>query len=441
MPNSAAAVRAVAPALYSLVVCTACVASHIAPDGPAMGPEVETDSAQLAPCPTALHGSAPAPMPGYGLTRSGRSDFELPGSAPLLSWELDLPQEADRDAPMVVAPEGRLYVPVGASRLVAVDDGASEGRLAWNLDLEGPYTGPVLLEDGTLLLMRRPSAEVREAVWLTPGGEIRRRVALPTKVYGPPLVDVSGSMYFTAEVGDNYETELLALRCDGTVRWRSPPLSGRPVVPALGHGGHILMTDRVVNEQGSEAWLLALDSASGETAFRTLLDADATIVGGPGVGDDGAIHVVLWTEGHRRTALVVLGPEGTLRYRVELPEEPWGGGTSSLSVGADGVVYVKEGQSVMAVSEQEVLWQREAHPNADEVGVIDARGWLLVGGGAANAVDGRDGSTRWSAAVAAYEESLPGGGVAIHFPGPATLGDRVLYFMASERRLRAASAP
>ena len=421
-------VRALVVAL--LAATPGCYLSHRA-ETPAEPPP-ESD------CPAALQLGAPAPMPGYCPTRERRSVYPIPERVPESRWVLDLPVEVGTQRPIVVGPRGRIYLPAGG-QLLAVDDLGAEGRLAWMVEVGGAFRGPFLLRDGSLLLVAFAPPDDTEAIWLDAAGAVTQRVPLEGRTTDA-AVDARGGIVRSVRTEDD-RAVIVRHDADGAVDWRSAPFEHAWARFALGRAGEVFVGEAAGSFDPGPATLTALDGETGDPRWAVELDPEAQLTGGPSVGSDGAVRAVLWTDGSTTTTLATVGPDGELR-RAALPEEPWGGGVHGLSVAADGTAYVKEGRALMAVAPGgEIRWQRDAHPNIDLGTTLDPDGALLIGGGGHTRLDGADGAERWVSAIEAHSEPTPGGGVRIHFPGVATVGDGVLYYMASDARLQAVGPP
>ncbi len=427
--------------LTLLVALSGCYLSHELEDPPAVdgGPGV----ARTSECPSALQVGAPSPIAGYCPTLANRSEWEAPASQPELAWELELPDEADRFAQLVVGPGGRIYVR-SSSRIFAVDDRGGRARLRWVKEFEGVPSSPVLLPDGTLFVTVRMGLDGSEGLWLADDGDIERRAPLPSGAGGSPIVGQSGRFYFRAPTGEDFQSVLVGWSpTEERELWRTRPFSSSYPRVALGPGDALYVLDPVLAADGRVPRITRVDGASGEVVWSTIIGApEEPINQGPAVGPDGAIHAIVWTERTTVTTLVTLEPSGEERLRVVLPTDPWGGGTGALTIGGDGRIFVKEGEALMGVDpDGTVAWERPAHPNIEAGGTVDAAGRLLAGSGGSSAIDGADGTELWVSEIPAVREMTPGGGVSISFPGPPTLGEGVIYYMASDRILQAAAAP
>lgn len=117
-----------------------------------------------------------------------------------------------------------------------------------------------------------------------------------------------------------------------------------------------------------------------------------------------------------------------------LPDAPIGGGPSSLAVGGDGGVILKEGQSLPSYDPlSSLVWRREVHLNFDVGGTLDPAGGILISHALAS---GDDGGDRWVSDIPVHRE-----GGTFFFPGPMVVGDEVLYYMAADAQLWAVGEP
>ncbi|MFN7697050.1 MAG: hypothetical protein ACK6CU_17005 [Deltaproteobacteria bacterium] len=391
-------------------------------------------------CGVALLGGSPAPMPGYCPSRANRSIFAIIDDEPVLRWRLALPEAPGTDSPIVVGPEGRLYITVG-SMLIAVDDAGSSGEVAWRSELGAPASAPVLVADGSVLVILRPDVMRREALWLTALGAVSRRAALPDGVLGHPLVGQDGALYFAATDPRSERSSLVALEPDGALRW-SREVGAVVSGLALGAEDQLVAATYLVTDEISpvrdgsyriEIGTTSVDGRSGEERFRVAVDRDGAVTAGPALGPDGSAWLVAWIDGYRQSALVAVAPDGTVR-RTILADPPIGGGPSSLAVGADGLVVLKEGTRLLAYDALGALvWQRDVHLNIDLGGTLDPAGGLLLNHALTSADDG---TCLWVSHIPAHRE-----GATHFFPGPMVVGDGVLYSMASDTQLWAVGPP
>lgn len=386
-------------------------------------------------CGVALLPGSPAPMPGYCPSGANRSVFEIVDRAPVLRWRLALPEAPGTWIPLVVGPGGRLYITAN-STLIAVDDAGMRGSVAWRAELGAPASAPVLLADGSVLVILRPDAIRREAVWLTDDGSVSRRAALPDGLAGHPLVGERGALFFATQT-PRENSVLVALEPTGALRW-SREVGSSVSALALGSEDRLVAATYLVTDELSptrdgyfrtEIGITSIDGASGDDVLGITLDRDGALNSGPALGPDGTAFVTAWTNGYREGALFAVAPDGTTRHTV-LPDPPIGGGPTSLAVGGDGDVILKEGTGLLAYDRLGALaWRREVHLNFDVGGTIDPAGGLLVSHALAR-VD--DGGELWVSEIPAHRERAT-----YYLPGPMVVGDDVLYYMASDNQLYA----
>ncbi|MBO6934437.1 MAG: PQQ-binding-like beta-propeller repeat protein [Deltaproteobacteria bacterium] len=429
-----------------LVVLSGCYLSHELEDPPVVVPPGVDGGPGVVPpseCPSALRLGAPSPMAGYCPTLANRSEWEAPATQPELAWELELPEEADRFAHLVVGREGRIYVR-SSSRIFAVDDRGGRARLRWVKEFDGVPSSPVLLADGSIFVTVRMGLDGSQGLWLDDGGDIERRAPLPEGVGAPPIVGESGRFYFRVPTGEDFQSVLVAWSpTEERELWRTRAIPSSFPKVALGPGDALYVLDPLLAADGRVPRITRFDGATGEAMWSTIVGApEEPINRGPAVGPDGAVHLVAWTERTTVSTLVSLEPNGDERLRMALPTEPWGGGVAALTIGGDGRLFVKEGEKLMGIEpDGTVAWERRAHPNIAAGETVDAAGRLLAGSGGSSAIDGATGEELWVSDIPAVREMTPGGGVSISFPGPPTLGDGVIYYMASDRILQSAAAP
>lgn len=375
--------------LVALTFLSSCYESHGLSEPPAPIPVFDG-------CPAALQSSAPSPVSGYCPTGTNRSGFTLPESEPELRWALEVPGE--RSVRMVVGHGSRIYMSA-EDALIAIDDLGSEGNIAWTTNT-GRASASTLLADGSIFVTTL-GAENRECIWLASDGEITRRVGMPTGPLGVAVVDAAGHFIFRA--GRDEEEHLMALDSECRELWRSEPFNVSWQTAFVSQNGQVIASETISTDGEPEPWVLGFDGETGERIFRTSVGSDTYIQRGPAIGDDGAIHLTLWTDGNTVLTLLILEPNGEERLRVAFPEMPWGGGVPSLSVASDGTTFVKEGEGLMAVDTNgEVLWRLPRHPNINAVATLDAAGRILVGSGAGMAVDALDGTTLWASEIPAH---------------------------------------
>jgi outer membrane protein assembly factor BamB len=412
------------------------------PAAPEMRPRPEPAASPIGDCPAALLAGAAVPISGYCPTHAHESALTAP-RVEALRWSLDVSGEPYGDDTFIVTATGRVYLRVDTNdidsvwiptRLVAIDP---DGTVVFERDFDGAsISTPVLTADGTLLLTARKHPQHR-LIWLDEGGGTVREVVAGIDLGSGPAVAPDGGLWFIAGAGDEPD-RVLALDPSGTQRWLSEPLGDYSYALATGRDGRAVIGSRQgpYDDFGGVVVVTALEP-TGAVAWQTEIDSHGHLIDGPAVGPDGAIHAVLWTDKSSKTTLVVLEPSGAVRLRVDVGEEPWGGGISDLAIGGDGATYVKAGETLTAIDAGGVIrWKRPAHPNFPTALTIDAGNTVLVSGPSVTALDAVTGQEAWTFELPPHHV-----GNAVYFPGIITLADGVMYAHAGEKRIYALGPP
>jgi hypothetical protein len=409
----------------------------VAADDARPAANVEQPGPILGTCPAALLAGSPAPIANYCPTHAGQSALAAPKISQRV-WAIDLPGTLDTDATIVVAPSGRSFLPVDTNdvdsgwiptQLLAIDAG---GAIAATRDFGGGISSPWLAADGSIVLTaRRPTGLLRSVVWLDASLATVRDVPIEQRIYGAPAIGPDGALWF---VVDDFKApvRVLSLTKSGAMQWLSPELGryARPIATSRTGGPVVaLYGAETLDDFGGPVSVVAL-GPGGAVAWSTVIEEHGHVVGGPAVGPDGAIHCVLWTHQSTQTTLVVLEPNGALRFTADVTEKPWGGGTGDLAVGPDGSVYVKAGEALTALDAAgHIRWKRPAHPNVPTGLTIAADGTVLLAQGGFVALDPLSGAEQWH-----YDHPVEPMGKVIYFPGIGTLADgRVVYGDAGKR--------
>lgn len=186
-----------------------------------------------------------------------------------------------------------------------------DGTVRWGTDHDGVFVAaPAIADDGTVVLPRLDGT-VR---CLDPEGTERWAVKTPERLYAPHSNDatplrVAGDTVLVAHPRGRLYAFSLA---DGAERWTAKTFR-RPHRPAVTDGTVLLTGDERDREGGVT---LALSLADGTERWRQTEAAPVHI--GPGV-DDGSV-VTADIDG----SVVAREPgDGSGRWRVTLPDEPW----------------------------------------------------------------------------------------------------------------------
>lgn len=218
----------------------------------------------------------------YALTPQGT----LKWRSPLLA-DSPIPTGKARAIP-AIAHDGAIYV--GANGLYAFNP---NGSLKWEIPTYSPsWNAPVIGADGTIY-----AADVKVRA-VTPDGREKWSVALPVSknvhqsADDSPSIGTDGTFYVITEVG-----ALLALRPDGTEKWR-------------------------------------FDAAAG---------VERAIKAGPAIAQDGTLYfgTKVWGESPN-VRFFALNPDGTIRWTFDPPQGLYGPGVDiyyTPLIGADGTIY------------------------------------------------------------------------------------------------------
>jgi hypothetical protein len=389
-------------------------------------------------CRAALLRGAPAPIDGYCPTKAGQSSFEAPDSKPHLAWSVALPGLPNTNVPVIVAPNRRVYVILDQDkvdpsapyeRVVAVDD----GTIRWNLDLATPIWNPILAADGSLLVWSSDESIHR----VDPSGALLGTLPFPRDGLGGPGVASDGTLFFSIDVFSDAGARVLAFTQTAETRWVSPVV-GPYGQMATGIDDSTIMTYLKLLAPLSidagrapvfEGWVASVRPADGSVAWRTKIGDPGYIQDGPAVGLDGSLYFVVWTSNDTKNELVVLNPDGSIRVRADLGEPPCCAGTTFLTLGLDGAAFVKAGQSFIGVDKDGVRrFKHPSPPNINAGCTVDAKGRVLLSTDTdIELLDPLSGDTIWRAST--FSEDIHADGHVLSYPSPATLGDRVLYFV------------
>jgi outer membrane protein assembly factor BamB len=287
--------------------------------------------------------------------RTNRSPFAAP-RRPRVAWTFDT------GGPVVAAPAvvgGRVVVGSLSGRLFALQ---ADGAVAWSADLRDRlYGGPLALGDLLLVGVDGGSLVALDAA----SGARRWKLSTEHDVDTGPAPLESGAVFAAGP-------EVLAVRRDGTVRWRYKARKKVFASPAVADDGTI-----VVGDQAHQITALRADGRPSWT-----FDAGADVDAAPAVGEGGVAYV--GTDGADVIALDVAS--GAVRWR-----SPVGGKVRGpLAVGRDGTVFVgtygpEPAVVALAPEDGAPRWRYRVGTSAStEVGVHaapleDATGLLVFG--------------------------------------------------------------
>jgi outer membrane protein assembly factor BamB len=218
------------------------------------------------------------------------------------------------DAP-VIGPDGTIYFS-GTGRLHALNP---DGSLKWVADADGPiFTGsPALGTDGTIyfptifgtLYALNPDGSVQ---WIFKAGKHIR--------YSAPSIAADGTIYIGTEEA------LVAVKPDGTLRWKFPTAGRLFSSAAIATDGTIYVGSMGKSSIGPAA-LYAISPAGTQLWAQT---NGASFRGGPAIGADGTIYAASGTE------VLAFQSDGTPLWSYSTGARV----LASLAIGGDGTLYV-----------------------------------------------------------------------------------------------------
>jgi outer membrane protein assembly factor BamB len=204
---------------------------------------------------------------------------------------------------------------------------------------------------------------------------------IPTSTnYGGPVIGADGTVYMGTGYG-----ELLAIRPDGSIKWRITGLRDVEMTPAILPGGRIVFvnvsgTIYVVNPDGTFSWHFKTNQACG--------CPDAA----PAVGPDGTIYAA-WFED-----LYALTSDGSLKWKFDLSGHSQYRVLGPVSVGPDGTVYLASKYLFALSPAGKIKWQSAdlfapgGSPTVAPDGTIYANSYYPAALWAFN----HDGTVRWT---------------------------------------------
>ncbi|HEU4407654.1 MAG TPA: PQQ-binding-like beta-propeller repeat protein [Polyangiaceae bacterium] len=255
-----------------------------------------------------------------------------------------------------------VLVGVDGGALVALD--AASGALRWKLSTEQDAdTAPAPLGEGAVFAAGPQLIAVRR------DGTVRWRYKAKKKIFASPAVADDG----TIVIGDQAH-QVTALSAEGRVRWAFDAGADVDAAPVIGEGG-------VVYAGTDGAEIVALELATGALKWRRV--AGGKVRGPLGLGRDGTVFAGTYGP---EPALVALAPDdGAPRFRFAL------GRAGSAEVGVHGApLEDREGTLVFGAHDDalyalgpggELAWRAALGGDIDATVVLAADGRLYAGGG------------------------------------------------------------
>jgi outer membrane protein assembly factor BamB len=202
------------------------------------------------------------------------------------------------------------------------------------------YSSPAIGDDGTIYVANGApfmGDETRGLHAVNPDGTLKwiyaeaGAIGGTKNMFSSPALGPAGIIYV-----QGHDSSLYAVNPDGTLKWKTAnPSVDRAVgvpTPSVGSDGTIYIGAETVyafNPDGTQKWRANL--LIGAATFRSgfAIDADGTLyIGGSGY----------FTGLSPRAGLVAINPDGTLKWKHEMPGTSWT--FSSPAIGADGSIYL-----------------------------------------------------------------------------------------------------
>lgn len=274
--------------------------------------------------------------------------------------------------------------------------GPQTNHLAWSVDTQTNYGGPVIGRDGTIY----QGTDDGELLAIAPNGMVKWTIPTMRAVGATPAIMPDGRIVFVDEDGTVY-----AANPDGTISWTYVTGKNLGTSPAITADGSVYLTagDTVYafHPDGTLRWTYQLGAtAVNAVAVRRdgtvyavtnrlyAIDSDGALLwrtgalalGAVSVGKDGTVYA---TSGF--PVLKAYHPDGTLKWQ-------WGPGgccavgtSSTAALSADGTIYVgmninDHGTMVALNADGTLKWHADygAYPTAP---LIDREGTIYYGGG------------------------------------------------------------
>jgi outer membrane protein assembly factor BamB len=263
-------------------------------------------------------------MMGGSSARDGRAGASVAPSGPSLEWTISA---TDYPSACAVATDGSVFFTDGMGLHALGRDGAAKWTVPCSAAGDGPAqtshrSSPAIGPDGTIYV-----GCLEDLVAVRPEGTERWRSHGHAVIPGSPALGADGTVYVAAD-----DDQLHAFDAGGRLLWSAPlGTTGTPSSPAVGPSGTIYVLDGVdVIDRGYGIHLYAT-SRDGTSAWQTKLpafDSSGTSPPLPAVAADDTVYVSDYT-----SSVVAIAADGTEKWEGKGPE------FAGLAIGADSTVY------------------------------------------------------------------------------------------------------
>jgi outer membrane protein assembly factor BamB len=267
---------------------------------------------------------------------------------------------------------------------------ASNPGILWSFDLRSlqipqfqrGYHQPILLPDETLALNTADSS-ADHIIAIRPDGTLRWR--LPASTLGPWLAAGQNEQIYTIRMtsGASSSAQLRAVSFTGTHRWSTSLPGTQPTQngPAIGHGGEVYAAVDFAPLQ-----------AIAPTGVTSWSSAPSGYYVNPAIGADGTIYV-------GGNSLTAMAPDGRVKWSYPALEAPNRFPKYlSAAISDDGTIFAGQINSpnLVALSpDGRLLWSRADLDGAPAIGT-NSDVYVVSESGILTAVDSTTGITRWT---------------------------------------------
>jgi hypothetical protein len=325
---------------------------------------------------------SPWPMYAHDLQRTNRTG-ELGPNTPISLWSVEIPNHLvyiaiGQNDILYLAGTDDIHSDPHVETLAAFD--ARKKEIVWSYfgsanDLA--FQTPAIDSNGTIY-----TGSENYLYAFDPQGNIKWTYSVQGLVSNntSPAIGEDGTIYFTANAGEDSESFLYALNPDGSLKWRYSLGLFQPenrAGPTISPGGTIYIIgnhDYYIDQWYVDAKVFAVNP-DGSPLWETLIPNDRICT--PTLGSDGTIYIIKW-EG-----LLALNPDGS---------EKWSLGNfrimdRSLATGEDGTIYYmandyqEDSYILNALNPDNTYKWRlkfERFPNVPASPIIDANGLIYL---------------------------------------------------------------